>query len=250
MTASSLLDLPLDRASKEPLWQQLSGVLRTAIDAEIFGPDQALPSEAELIDLYGVSRTVVREALADLVQRGRIYKIRAKGSFVSPPRRDLNFIGSTRGSSADLVATGRSMSTRVLDLDVRAATPREAEALKIEPGSRVIRLRRLRSVDGTPWLLVDTTLPQAMFPGITRAKLENWSLYEYLRRHYGKVPAGADRWLTAVIPSADDSALLELEPGAPVLHIESVTWGEDNVPFEYYNALHRTDETRFYLGIR
>jgi GntR family transcriptional regulator len=245
-----LRDLPLDRASDEPLWLQLTGILRTAIDSGIFRPDQALPSEAELIDLYGVSRTVVREALAELVRRGLIYKIRAKGSFVSPPRRDLNFIGSTLGSSADLEAAGRSLSTRVLSLAEGIATAEEAAALKIEDGNEVIRLRRLRLVDGTPWLLVETALPKKLFPGVMKANLENRSLYEHLRRHYGTVPSGADRWLTAVIPTVEQASLLELPTGSPVLHIESIAWGVDNVPFEYYRALHRTDESRFYLGIR
>lgn len=250
MSGVALRDHHLDRTSKEPLWVQLSGAIRSSIESGELTADQALPSEAELIDLYGVSRTVVREALADLVQRGLIYKIRAKGSFVSPPRRDFGFIGSTLGSSADLLAAGRSATTRVLTIGEGQADSTEAAALRIAEGAGVIRIRRLRFVDSTPSLLVQTTLPSEAFSGLLRTNLENRSLYEHLRRHYGVIPMGADRWLQAVIPSEEEAGLLELNPGMPALYIESIAWGADEVPFEFYRALHRSDESRFYLGIR
>lgn len=225
-------------------------MLRSEIEAGELRPDQALPSESELIDRYSVSRTVVREALAELVRAGLIYKIRARGSFVSPQRPELKFIGSMSGSSDDLTSMGRSVNTRVLEFEVGTATSVEAQALRIAEGDEVARLRRLRRVDGTPWLLVDTVLPLERFPGLVRANLENRSLYEHLRRHFGVTPSGADRWISAVIPSAEDAALLELEPGQPALAIESTAWDSDEVPFEYYQALHRSNGSRFYVGIR
>lgn len=241
---------PLDRDADTPLWQQLARVLREEIEAGLLRADQALPSESELIDRYAVSRTVVREALAELVRLGLIYKVRARGSFVSPKRPDLNFIGSTTGSSDDLAESGRVVTTRVLDFEVGVADAGDAEALRIDEGSAVVRLRRLRRVDGTPWLLVDTVLPHDRFPTLGRANLENKSLYEHLRRHFAVEPSGADRWISAVVPSPSDAELLELAPGQPVLSIESVAWDADGVPFEHYHALHRSDESRFYVGIR
>lgn len=250
MPAHALSDARLDRDSKEPLWQQLMAVLRDQIETGVLAPDQALPSEADLIDRYGVSRTVVREALAELVRRGQIYKIRAKGSFVAPPRRDLSFIGSNAGSSDDLAGTGRTVATRILALEESEADEQEAAALRLSVGAPVIRMRRLRTVDATPWLLVSTTLPRDRFAGLLKAHLENRSLYDHLRRTYGVAPAGADRWLKAVIPSAEEASLLELPAGTPALDIESVAWDEHGTPFEYYHALHRSDESRFYVGVR
>ncbi|QEW04009.1 GntR family transcriptional regulator [Microbacterium lushaniae] len=240
----------LDREADTPLWQQLAKVLREEIESGQLRADQALPSESELIDRYSVSRTVVREALAELVRAGLIYKVRARGSFVAPQRPELKFIGSMAGSSDDLSTTGRSVTTRVLDFEVRPASADDAQSLRLPAGSQVVRLRRLRRVDGTPWLLVDTVLPYDRFPTLRRANLENRSLYEHLRRHFGVHPSGADRWISAVVPGAEDARLLELQPGQPVLSIESVAWDDDGVPFERYNALHRSDESRFHVGIR
>lgn len=246
MTAASTLD----RSADLPLWQQLSLALRGEIEAGRLRPDQALPSESELIDRFGVSRTVVREALADMVRAGLIYKVRARGSFVSPQRPDLRFVGSMAGSSDDLAGTGRAVTTRVLDFGIGTADEADAAALRLAVGDPVVRLRRLRRVDETPWLLVDTVLPHERFATLARANLENRSLYEHLRRNFGVQPSGADRWLGAIVPEPADAELLELAPGQPVLSIESIAWDADGRPFERYLALHRSDESRFYVGIR
>lgn len=240
----------LDRFADAPLWQQLSSALREEIDEGRLRPDQALPSESELINRYGVSRTVVREALADLVRAGLIYKVRARGSFVSPRRPELKFVGSMMGSSADLEATGRIITTKVINFETDAADAKLAEKLQIAVGEPVIRLRRLRFVDTAPWLLVDTVLPEQRFPNLARANLENQSLYDHLRRHYGVHPSGADRWISAVNPSVEDAELLQLRPEDPILAIDSIAWDAQGVPFERYHALHRSDGNRFYLGIR
>ncbi|UTX52620.1 GntR family transcriptional regulator [Leucobacter aridicollis] len=240
----------LDRFADAPLWQQLSSALREEIDAGRLLPDQALPSESELINRYGVSRTVVREALADLVRAGLIYKVRARGSFVSPRRPELKFVGSMMGSSADLEATGRIITTKVIHFETDIADAKLAEELQIGVGDPVIRLRRLRFVDTAPWLLVDTVLPEQRFPNLARANLENQSLYDHLRRHYGVHPSGADRWISAVNPSGEDAKLLQLRPEDPILAIDSIAWDAQGVPFERYHALHRSDGNRFYLGIR
>ena len=240
----------LDRLADTPLWQQLSSALRVEIESGQLRPDQALPSESELINRHGVSRTVVREALADLVRAGLIYKVRARGSFVSPHRPELKFVGSMMGSSADLETTGRIITTRVIAFETGAADAKLAEELQIDIGDPVIHLRRLRLVDTAPWLLVDTVLPERRFPNLLRANLENQSLYDHLRRHYGVHPSGADRWISAVNPSQQDAELLQLRPEDPILAIDSIAWDAQGVPFERYHALHRSDGNRFYLGIR
>ncbi|GAA1638732.1 GntR family transcriptional regulator [Georgenia ruanii] len=240
----------LDRESSDPLWMQLMHSLRDRITNGQYVADQALPSEAELSEIYGVSRTVVREALAELVQERLIYKIKGKGAFVAPDRAEVRFVGSVTGSAADLLASGRRVMTTVLDQGGGPASPEEAMALNLGQDEPVVRLRRLRVVDGVPWLLVRTALPEQYVPGLDRAKLENRSLYETLRRRYGIEAAGADRWLEAVIPTAEEANLLEVEPGTPLLGIESVAWDKDGNRFEWYYALHRSDQSRFYVGIR
>ncbi|QSI47792.1 GntR family transcriptional regulator [Thermobispora bispora] len=240
----------LDRDGAEPLWMQLMRALRAQIESGELKPDQPLPSEAELSDMYSVSRTVVREALRELVQQRLIYKVKGRGAFVSPQKTELRFVGSVTGSAEDLRGSGRRVTTQTIRQELGEADDRESRLLQIPVGEPVVRLRRLRRVDGQPWLLVDTALPARLVPGLERASLENQSLYDVLRRRYGIEPAGADRWIEAVFPNREQAAMLEVSTSTPLLGIESVAWLRDSTRFEAYYALHRSDQIRFYVGIR
>lgn len=57
--------------------------LRRAIEAGEYGPGDKLPTESALCATYGVSRTVVREALAGLRAAGIVVSRRGSGVFVS-----------------------------------------------------------------------------------------------------------------------------------------------------------------------
>ncbi|MFZ2544024.1 MAG: GntR family transcriptional regulator, partial [Lactococcus raffinolactis] len=70
---------------KRPLYDQLVDLLKGKIENE-FEPDSLLPSERELVDQYGVSRTTVRQALQELEQMNYIYRRHGKGTFVSDLR--------------------------------------------------------------------------------------------------------------------------------------------------------------------
>ena len=87
----------VDRQADAPLWLQLRLHLKRQIEDGVLSPGEQLPSEAELCERFSVSRTVVREALGQLVVDGRIYKIKGKGAFVSKRKSDEEFVGTTMG---------------------------------------------------------------------------------------------------------------------------------------------------------
>ena len=58
--------------------------LRQDIFANRLSCGDALPTEKELSESYGVSRNTVRHALANLVQEGLLKKVRGSGTFVVP----------------------------------------------------------------------------------------------------------------------------------------------------------------------
>jgi len=229
---------------------QLMRALRDDIEGGRLGPDESLPSESELGATYGVSRTVVREALRELVAQRLVYAIKGKGTFVAPREGMVSFVGSIAGSADDLRHSGRRVTTRILDQEQGSADDRESSALEIPFGSPVVRLTRLRLVDGVPWMLTRASLPSGLVPGLEHASLENKSLYDVLRREYSLEAANADRWLQATFAPPHDARLLGVDAHTPLLRIESVSWLADGRRFEVYSALHRSDQIRFYIGIR
>jgi GntR family transcriptional regulator len=243
-------DEAVDRRADTPLWLQLRLLLKRQIESGALVPSQQLPSEAELCERFGVSRTVVREALGQLVVDGRIYKIKGKGAFVAKRKADEEFVGTTMGFWEEMSGKGAQVRTRVLEQGRGEVAERERAALRLDEGAEVVRLRRLYLVDGTPTILVATALPASLVPGLERTNLENRSLYETVRQRYGLVPFRAERWIEAALPDGEEAVLLGTSPRAPVLGIESISWLQSGPPMEYYYALHRTDETRLHVVSR
>ena len=80
----------LSRSSKTPLYYQLYEILLGQIQQGIWQPGEMLPTEAELVAQYQLSRATVRQAFELLVNQGRIYRRQGLGSFVSRPAFEQN----------------------------------------------------------------------------------------------------------------------------------------------------------------
>lgn len=237
----------LDRNSESPLWAQFRDALRLQILQGVLPIGAKLPSEAELGEQFGISRIVVREALADLVRNNLIYKIKGRGAFVSARERDEDFVSTVLGFSDEMERKGRTVRTQVLAQQLRAPTPQEIQALGLTDDTQVVALKRLRSVDGELRLLVDTVVPADLAPGLHRMRLDDRSLYDVLRRQYGVRLVRAERWIDAVLPDAETCELLQLQQPEPLLRIESIAYGANGRRLEYYNALHRCKSSRLHV---
>lgn len=237
----------LDRSSSAPLWMQFRDTLRARILQGELSVGSKLPTEAEFGEQFGISRIVVREALADLVRNGLIYKIRGQGAFVSARERDEDFVSTVLGFSDEMERKGLTVRTQVLSQELRLPTAEEARALDLKDEEMVVALKRLRGVDNELRLLVETAVPADLAPGLHRTRLENRSLYDLLRRQYGLRIVRAERWIDAVLPDADTRELLGISAQEPLLRIESIAYGANGRPVEHYRALHRCQSSRLHV---
>jgi GntR family transcriptional regulator, arabinose operon transcriptional repressor len=77
----------LDTSSGIPLYLQLMQIIEDGIDTSRFQPGKKIPSENEVVNLYGVSRATARQAYQKLVDRGALVKIKGKGTYVAQKRK-------------------------------------------------------------------------------------------------------------------------------------------------------------------
>lgn len=237
----------IDRNRPEPLWAQLRVLLSQMIQAGDLKAGDRLPSEHALVNALGVSRPVVRAALASLERTGLVVKVARRGVFVARERDALDFAASNLGLFSDLKAKGVAVTTRTKELVRTEASERETSLLDLLPGVEVIRLKRTYIANGTPIALGNITVPAGLAPGLEALDFENQSFYRTLADHYGLRVARAERWLEAIVIGGEDARRLALPVGAPVLRVESIGWTEDGVPLEYYNSLYNTALNRFHL---
>lgn len=236
-----------------PLWSQVKQSLLRMISDQGLGANAALPSEKDLCERFGVSRTVVREALNQLVYEHVIYKRQGKGAFVSGRREEQDFVGSVVGFSGELLDKHKRITRRVLRQRVALPSARAQNFLRLPPGdgieSRVVEISRVQMVDGLPRILVHHSIPEQLTPGLDQLPLQSRSLYDVLQKQYGMIFKRADRWIEAVTPTPEEADLLEVPHSCPLLAIESCALSDQGRPIEYYHALFRTDLASLHIRV-
>lgn len=235
----------IDRTSDAPLYHQLKEILQAQIRAGGLKPGEQLPGEHVLCEMYGVSRTVVRQTLSDLEFENVIERRKGRGTFVAHRRFSQSLVQHLGGLHDDIKAMGRTLHSQVRRLTIELADLEIADRLRIPAQTPVVVLERLRLVDSEPWVLAISHLPVALAPDLVTLDMREQSLYEVLHRRYGIVLASSDR---AVEASRADQVLAEalgIAEGEPTLKLTSVSYDENGVAAETFVAYHRADRSRF-----
>lgn len=248
-TGADAADLlaPSNRSKRSPLWSQVKNALTLLILKGDLGEHAQLPSESELCLRFGVSRTVVREALAQMVNERLIYKLQGKGAFVAGRREEQDFVGTTVGFSGELADKSKTVSRRILRQEVAEPSARMCKLLNIPQQTRIVHVDRVLSVDGYPRFIVRWSMLERVVPGLDTLPLENRSLYDTIGRQYGVKLARAERWIEAIQATSVEADLLHVPLGTPMLGIESVASNLSGEKIEYYTALYLTDRSRLHF---
>lgn len=235
----------VDHDSPIPYYVQVKTSLKGAIEQGEWEPGDQLPGEMELCDRFGVSRTVIRQALSDMVHEGAVIRRKGKGTFVAEPKIRESLVQRLTGFYQDMAERGHEPVSQVLRSEVVPASGLVASELEIAPEIPVVEIERLRFVEDDPIVLVTTYMPAALCPGLAEADLERRSLYEYLKTEYGHEIARGRRTVQAVPANEYEAKHLQVRQGAPLILLDSVSYLEDGTPLEYYHALHRGDRSQF-----
>ena len=210
------------RATGVPLYLQAATAIEQALREYDPPPDQPLPPERDLVGALHVSRPTLRQALAYLIDSGRIYTRRGVGTFPAP-----SVLERPLGLSSlyeDLEDSGLAPTTRVLRLDMTSADASVARELHIEVGTPLLSLERLRLARGRPIATIDTLCDLKGNAAPTEDDLTHDGLYRLLRARYGiEVVMGA-QWVSCRLATHREIQLLELRSPAAVLVRRRVTF--------------------------
>ncbi|MCW2679318.1 MAG: GntR family transcriptional regulator [Frankiales bacterium] len=252
MSETSTAELPRTAIRKNgavPYYAQLADLFREAIVSGEWIPGRPLPSEHVIGDFFGLSRTAVRQALAELSAEGLVRKEKGRGSFVRGPRRSEFVVQEVRGFFDEMDEQGQAVSTDVLLLETTVAPAEEAALLGIPTGSQVLQLDRLRKVEGEPICLARTLLPLPRFAALADEDLSSSSLYEVLQRRFAVEPRTGWRTVEATAADRGTASLLDVRAGSPLLLLTSLNVDATGQPFEHFTAWYRADRTSFRIEV-
>jgi GntR family transcriptional regulator len=236
----------IDRSLPIPLYHQLERILRRDIESGVYRAGDLLPSESDICERYDVSRSVVRQTLANLAHAGVVHTERGRGSFVAERKFNERFVQRATGFYDDLTRMGYELRTKVVRQEVCELPLQVREFLDEATG---IRIDRVRSVEGRVLAYVTTYVSAQRCPGLQDQDLNDRSLYEHLDRAYGLRVHGGRRTVEAVGAAPDIARHLDVAPGTPALLLRSASRTADGAPLEWFEAWHRADRTMFEVEI-
>ena len=212
---------------KEPIYQQLNQELRGLLPK--YGTGDRFLTEREISARFAVSRATANKALASLVSEGLLEFRKGLGTFVrsGPLDVDLRALVSFTDRAR---AAGKAPSTRVLRLETL-------------PGS-IVRMERLRLVEGVPVILERRDVVATHCPGLEQRDLTG-SLYALWTETYGLKLAGADQSIRAVAIEGADARVLEVPAGTAGLLVTASGFVAGGAPLWTERTLYRGDAYEF-----
>ncbi|HEY1701583.1 MAG TPA: GntR family transcriptional regulator [Trebonia sp.] len=226
----------IDKDSPMPLWAQVLADLRLRIERGEFR--ERFPTDAELMDSYGVSRHTVREAARRLQSEGVIDRGRGVGTFVRPQVIEQP-LGALYSLFRSVEESGYTQRSVVRHLEERADTE-AAKTLGRPADEPLVYLERLRMADEDPVFLDCSWLPAAIARPLLDVDFAHTALYRELGERCGTHPDAGWERLAPAIPTLEQRSLLGLRAGVPVLAIERLASAR-GVPVEWRHGLVRAD---------
>ena len=194
-----------------------------------------MPSEADLVSDFGVSRTTARRALDELRREGLVRREPGRGTFLASPRLRSN-LAYLHSFTEEIERWGYTPGARLVSREEWVANEEVAARLEIGVGDDVLFVRRLRLADERPIFACDSYLPVGRFPALRDADYGTVSLSELFEERTGRRIKNSRQWIGAATATSDVAALLEIPVGVPVLRVRRITVVTGDDPIELVEA--------------
>lgn len=198
-------------------YEQIAEEIRDSIRNGARQVGQSLESEAVLASDYEVAPGTVREALRLLVSEGTVGGRRGARKTVLRKPRPAAVAEEFRSFAQWASAHGRTPGGQVIEQDWAIAGEETAAALKVDARARVLRVLRVRLLDGDKVMVERTSYPEELGELVERAPNDAASVSRWLGQEHGIVFAGADHVFSATVCGQQDAALLGVSRGRPLL---------------------------------
>jgi len=235
--------------SKIPLYVQIKEIIAEDIRTGTLQPGQPIPPESVLSDRYSVSRATVRQAVTDLVHQGLLVRQQGRGTFVNRPKIETK-LHNLYSFSQDMIERGANPESTVIEFEIVLPKPAVKEKLNLSEGELVVKLVRLRSVDGELIMLETTYLPHSRFGRLTSEEVQGHkSLYSLLEEKYDTKMDHVVDYFEPILVDDFSSKMLEVPVGAPALYIERIGYVDQDVRVELSQSVVRGDRCRYFVEL-
>ena len=207
--------------------------------------EDRIPSETDLAEALGVSRTTIRDALSRLENEGVIYRKQGAGTFVNRPGlRIKSRLEEIWSYKAVLEDHGYVPSTRVLNVRTLPANRSMTAELDLRPDQSLIVVEKLFLENDLPVILAVNHIPQQLIEQEFRTDDFEMPIFEFLDQFTGNHLSYYLSEFVPVLASESLSRRLMVAESAPLLSLEEVGYDEENRPILKAYSYFRDDLLR------
>ncbi len=226
------------------MYKQLTNIIISQIKEGELSPGDRLPSEAELVRKYNISRVTVRAALKNLEEDGILVRSQGKGTFVASPKscyKADDHIGFTRSCRL----AGKHPKTSLLKSEMVYPSDNTKQFLRLGDEEQVIMTERLHFVDERP-ISIETNYYPKKLEFILKEDLEG-SLFEMLEQKFHIFIEHSTRTLEVCYSTPYEAKLLEIKRGTPLLLFKDRLVDAAGNPLLFSKQVYCTENMEFYL---
>ena len=197
-----------------PAYEQVKGWIRQHIASGEWKPGDTVPSEAALMERFGISRMTANRALRELATEGLVTRVQGSGTRVAALHRISSQL-VIRDIHEEVAERGHVHSTRVLRVVEEKAGAELASALGLRKGARVFHSVLVHLENGVPILYEDRYVNPQAAPGYLEADFTRVSPTSHLLQHAPLTEASYT--IEACLPGAEEARALDIRVSEPCL---------------------------------
>jgi GntR family transcriptional regulator len=237
----------LDKNSTVPIYAQLEEFIKKKIKERNYLPGEALPTERELTELFGVSRMTIRQAVSNLVHEGVLYRIPGKGAFVSKEVIEKKL--EIESFSDDMRKRGLVPGSKVIFFEKIDPDEEIRSKLQLSPEDKVYLLNRLRLANDEPMAIEYCYLPEKYFPNLIKFNMVQCSLYTIMKEEYSQTFNYMKQSIKAInMTKREAEMLLGKTKGFGLVSIK-IIYNEDENPIEYTRTIYHPERYSYNMTL-
>lgn len=237
------------KSSPKPFYAQVRDALRAQILDGTLASHDRIPSENQMVEMFGVSRITVRQALQELENEGLIFRVHGKGTFVSKPKafQDLTTLQSFGEA---MHPHGHETFSKLVSVREMIADGLPKERLRLGKGERMVEIKRVRYLNREPMSCETSYFTLGVGRRLAREDLSTQDILVILENVLGIDIGHANLILGSTLADEQQARLLDTESESPMLHIERLVTSSDGSPLMFEHLYHRGDSFRYTVSVK
>jgi GntR family transcriptional regulator len=231
-----------------PKYLQIADILRRRIRTQM-QPGDRVPPEVSLSRSFGVSRETIRQAFELLENERLISRRQGQGTFVTA-RQMSRASEKFTGMVDEFPALGIKTTARVIAREVVKADEEVAGYLKLEKGTLIVRIDRLRILEEQPFAYHSAFLPAEIESRIRSEALEHPSIVHILANMLRFTLEEDRQIIEADLADVTLAEYLDVPIGSPLLLLRRLYITSGERPLAYFKSYYRADRYMYTVKLR